>query len=80
MPVVVRRLREPERLGGYLIPANTVVAPSVYLMHRREDVYPDAGSFLPERFCRAGDGHLHVDPVRRRRASLPGRELCACRR
>jgi cytochrome P450 len=56
VPVVVRRLREPERLGGHLIPANTVVAPSVYLMHRREDVYPDAGSFLPERFVGQATG------------------------
>ena len=56
VPVVVRRLREPERLGGYLIPAKTVVAPSVYLMHRREDVYPDAGSFLPERFIGQATG------------------------
>jgi cytochrome P450 len=56
VPVVVRRLRAATRLGGHLVPAGTVVAPSVYLMHRREDVYPDPGSFLPERFVGQATG------------------------
>ena len=40
VPVVMRRLVEPMRLGGYTIPAGTIVAPCVYLMHRRADIYP----------------------------------------
>jgi cytochrome P450 len=48
--VVVRRLLDPMELGGHLIPAGTTVAPCVYLMHRREDVYPDPYAFRPERF------------------------------
>ena len=48
--VVVRRLLKPATLGGYELPAGTLVAPCVYLIHHREDVYEDPGSFMPERF------------------------------
>ncbi len=41
---------EPMRLGGYTIPAGTTVAPCIHLIHRREDVYPQPRSFMPERF------------------------------
>jgi cytochrome P450 family 135 len=50
VPVVVRRLLEPMRLGGHDLPAGTVVAPCIHLIHRSESIYPDARSFLPERF------------------------------
>ncbi|MGO9320842.1 MAG: cytochrome P450 [Solirubrobacteraceae bacterium] len=50
VPVVMRRLTEPMQLGGYTIPADTIVAPCVYLMHHRADVYPQPRSFQPERF------------------------------
>jgi cytochrome P450 family 135 len=49
-PIVVRRILEPMRLGGYEIPAGTTVAPCVHLVHRREDVYPNPREFRPERF------------------------------
>lgn len=48
--VVVRRLLKPMELGGYELPAGTLVAPCVYLIHHREDVYGDPESFRPERF------------------------------
>lgn len=48
--VVVRRLLKPATLGGYELPAGTLIAPCVYLIHHREDVYDDPGSFVPERF------------------------------
>jgi cytochrome P450 len=50
VPVVMRRLTEPMQLGGYTIPSDTIVAPCVYLMHRRADLYPQPRSFQPERF------------------------------
>jgi cytochrome P450 family 135 len=50
VPVVVRRLLEPMRLGGHDLPAGTVVAPCIHLIHRDESIYPDSRSFLPERF------------------------------
>ncbi|HEY3759485.1 MAG TPA: cytochrome P450 [Solirubrobacteraceae bacterium] len=50
VPVVVRRLLAPMALGGYVVPAGATVAPCVYLIHRREDIYPEPERFLPERF------------------------------
>ncbi len=48
--VVVRRLLGPATLGGYDLPAETLIAPCVYLIHHREDVYERPGEFIPERF------------------------------
>jgi cytochrome P450 len=48
--VVVRRLLKSARLGGYDLPAGTLIAPCVYLIHHRADVYEDPGEFRPERF------------------------------
>jgi cytochrome P450 family 135 len=50
VPVVVRRLLEPLSLGGYDLPAGTVVAPCVPLIHYSESHYPEADRFQPERF------------------------------
>ncbi len=50
VPVVMRLLRESMQLDGYTIPAGTIVAPCVYLMHRRADLYPRPRAFEPERF------------------------------
>ena len=43
------------REGGLDLPRGTLVAPSIYLVHRRPDVYPDPARFRPERFL-AADG------------------------
>jgi len=56
VPVVMRRLVEQTRLGGYTLPPETIVAPCVYLMHRRADVYPQPRSFRPERFLEGSAG------------------------
>jgi cytochrome P450 len=56
VPVVVRRLIEPLQLGGYALPAGTVVAPCVYLIHRDEEIYPQPRHFLPERFLERPPG------------------------
>jgi cytochrome P450 len=50
VPVVVRRLLAPMRLGGHELPARTIVAPCIHLIHRSEAIYPRAKSFIPERF------------------------------
>ncbi|MDH6245544.1 cytochrome P450 [Mycobacterium sp. OTB74] len=54
--LVVRRLIEPMQIGGMSLPAGAAVVPSIYLMHRRPDIYPDPEQFRPERFLeqRAG--------------------------
>lgn len=56
VPVVVRRLLKPMELGGYALPAGTVVAPCVYLIHRNEEIYPNPRHFLPERFLEQPPG------------------------
>jgi cytochrome P450 len=56
VPVVMRRLVEPLELGGYVLPAGTIVAPCIYLMHLRADVYPDPHEFQPERFLETPAG------------------------
>ncbi|MGN6216986.1 MAG: cytochrome P450 [Solirubrobacterales bacterium] len=50
VPVVVRHLLEPMRLGGYELPAGTTAAPCIHLIHRDERWYEEAHRFLPERF------------------------------
>ena len=50
VPVVVRQLLEPMCLGGHELPAGTTVAPCIHLIHRNEEIYPQAKSFIPERF------------------------------
>jgi cytochrome P450 len=56
VPLVMRRLVEPMQIAGYTLPPGTIVAPSVYLMHARADVYPDPTSFRPERFLEEAAG------------------------
>ena len=50
IPIVGRVLERPARVAGYDLPANTPVVCSIYLAQRREQVYPDAQRFDPERF------------------------------
>jgi cytochrome P450 len=56
VPIVVRRLLAPVQLGGYTVPAGTMVAPCIHLVHRCEDVYPRPRSFMPERFLQQPPG------------------------
>jgi cytochrome P450 len=50
IPLVARRLQEPMEIGGHLLPAGVTVTPSIWLMHRRPDIYPEPDRFRPERF------------------------------
>jgi cytochrome P450 len=47
---VIRDLAESFELEGYELPAGTRLVLSMYLAHRREDLYPDPDEFRPERF------------------------------
>ncbi|MBD1930353.1 cytochrome P450 [Trichocoleus sp. FACHB-69] len=40
----------PAEFMGYELPPGTVLMPSIYLLHRREDLYPEPQQFKPERF------------------------------
>ena len=53
-PVVLmtflRILQTPLELMGYQFQPGTVFAPVIYLIHHREDIYPQPQQFRPERF------------------------------
>ena len=67
---------EPFEVGGYLIPPGVEINPSIAVIHRRPDRYPEPGEFRPERFLGPGlPRHLHVAALRRRRSALPRSEL-----
>jgi cytochrome P450 len=54
--IVLRRLAEPMELGGRLLPAGASIVPSIHLVHRRPDIYPEPDEFRPERFIEAEGG------------------------
>jgi cytochrome P450 len=60
VPLVMRRLIEPMELGGYLLPAGTIVAPCIYLMHRRGAIYQNPLEFQPERFLGGADAGAYT--------------------
>lgn len=60
VPLVMRRVIEPMELGGYTLPAGTIVAPCIYLMHRRADIYPEPLEFQPERFLGGADAGAYT--------------------
>jgi cytochrome P450 len=45
-----RLLKQPLTLGGYKIPAGTMVANCAYLVHHRADIYSAPERFMPQRF------------------------------
>jgi cytochrome P450 family 135 len=51
IPAVGRVVRgEPFQLGGYEIPTGIEINPSIRVIHRRADLYPQPFEFRPERF------------------------------
>jgi cytochrome P450 len=49
-PFVVRKTVRPFAVGGREYPAGVVLCPCSYLVHRREELYPEPEHFRPERF------------------------------
>src|SRR5829696_773502 len=56
LALVLRKLVEPMEIGGRLLPAGVSVAPSIYLVHRRPEIYPEPERFRPERFLERPPG------------------------
>jgi cytochrome P450 family 135 len=56
IPITPRKVVQPYTLGGYEIEIGALIAPSVWMVHRREDVYPDPERFRPERFLEQPEG------------------------
>lgn len=46
----LRLAKASVEVRGHQFPPGTILAPMIYLTHRREDIYPDAKQFKPERF------------------------------
>ena len=59
---ISRRAHQPDVVGGRAVPAGTLVIISPWVLHRREQAWPDPLAFRPERFLdaagpgRAGSG------------------------
>jgi len=47
---VVRRVAEPIEIAGYSFEPGEFLAPAIKLVHLREDIYPNATAFKPERW------------------------------
>jgi cytochrome P450 len=54
--IVLRRLVEPMEIAGRMLPAGVSIVPSIHLVQRRPDVYPQPNEFLPERFLEEEGG------------------------
>jgi cytochrome P450 family 135 len=56
-PVIVdvaRKLTRDVEIGGWQLPAGTMVLPAIAALHARADLYPAPGEFRPERFLSEG--------------------------
>ncbi|MGK7918240.1 MAG: cytochrome P450 [Prochloraceae cyanobacterium] len=50
MLTLARKVEKPVELMGYHLEPGTLLAGCIYLLHQREDIYPDHEQFKPERF------------------------------
>jgi cytochrome P450 len=58
---VARKLTAPAEIGGYTLPAGTLVLPGIMAIHYREDLYPEPFEFRPERFLEGqGEGFAWI--------------------
>jgi cytochrome P450 len=62
VPMVVRQLAEPKSVAGRSLPAGIVLAPNIWLAHRRPDVWPDPERFDPARFLGDNPRPQHFFP------------------
>ena len=50
IPNFARILTNPLTIAGHELPAGVAIAPCIYLVHRRAELWPDPEQFKPERF------------------------------
>jgi cytochrome P450 len=50
IPIVARIVRAPYEIAGATLPVGTMLAPCIYLAHRRAETYPDPLRFDPDRW------------------------------
>ena len=51
---VARKLTRDTEVGGWLLPAGTLVLPAIAALHMRPDLYDEPEQFRPERFLSEG--------------------------
>jgi cytochrome P450 len=56
LPIVARLLKRDVEIGGRPLPEGVIVAPNIYLVQHRADVYPQPRRFRPERFLEGQGG------------------------
>ena len=57
-----RMAEEPDELGGFEIPKDTLVMMSPFVTHRRSDIWDSLLDFKPERFWRKTRRHTFICP------------------
>lgn len=62
VPMVGRRLARATTIGGRALPAGTTALASIYLVHRRPDLWPDPARFDPGRFLGKKPDPSHYFP------------------
>jgi cytochrome P450 len=76
IPMIVRMVMRPWRLGEYVLAPRTPVAVSILGLHHRDDVYPRPQEFRPERFLErkppGGPGDEQSGEAGRRAFIKPG--------
>lgn len=56
VPVVARTVREEVALNGHVIPGDSVLMVSLYLIHRDPALHSEPDEFRPDRFLEGGEG------------------------
>jgi cytochrome P450 len=58
---VARKVTRAVDVGGYSVPAGTLVMPAIIAIHHRADLYPEPLEFRPERFLEGqGEGYAWI--------------------
>ena len=50
VPNIGRMLTRPQKIAGHELPAGVTIAPCIYLVHRRPELWPNPAQFNPDRF------------------------------
>ena len=74
-----RLVKQPVTVGGWDYQPGVCLVPNAYLVHHDPTIYPGPVRLPSRALPRRAARHLHLDPVRRRAAALPRRELRAAR-
>ncbi|XP_050211709.1 cytochrome P450 81Q32-like [Mercurialis annua] len=74
-PVLAHKSSEDCTIGGFDVPANTMLFANAWAMHRDPTVWDDPTSFKPERFENNGDQRFKLLAFGQGRRSCPGEGL-----